>query len=147
MSGALVTLKQVTDDSIRYLERLLEDNDLPTRDVRAKSECFYVGYDDDRPIGAGGVEVHGSHGLLRSIVVEQDLRGEGLGTGLCRALERRARKQGLESLYLLTTTAPEFFEDRGFEEVERTDAPGDIRGTTQFDHLCPESATCMRKSL
>jgi len=86
-------------------------------------------------------------GLLRSLVVERPARGTGLGTAICDRLEAIARGDGIDTLYLLTTTAPEFFAARGYAEIERAEAPDAIRGTTEFEDLCPASATAMRKSL
>lgn len=147
MSGATVRLQQADDSALSYVETLLENNDLPSTDVQSKPGCFYVGYDGDDRIGIGGVEVHGRDGLLRSLVIEQETRGDGFGSAMCEALETRARDGGAEMLYLLTTTAPEFFADRGYGEIERADAPAAIRQTTEFDDLCPASAICMKKSL
>lgn len=147
MSGASVTLRQADESGLAYVETLLENNGLPSRDVRSKSACFYVGYHGNDRIGVGGLEVHGSAGLLRSLVVERNARDEGLGTALCEALENRARDDGIESAYLLTTTAAGFFDRRGYDEVARAAAPTPIRQTAQFDALCPSSATCMRKHL
>lgn len=147
MDGPTVTLQAVDDATLPYVETLLERNGLPSRDVRSKPECFYVGYDGDDSVGIGGIEPYGTDGLLRSVVVERSARGNGVGTAICGALEDEARAGGVETLYLLTTTASGFFADRGYVEVERTDAPATIRGTTEFSDLCPESATCMRKRL
>ena len=58
-----------------------------------------------------------------------------------------AGEAGVETLYLLTTTAPEFFGERGYAEVNREEAPEAIRGSTEFADLCPTTATCMRKRL
>jgi hypothetical protein len=52
-----------------------------------------------------------------------------------------------DCFYLLTTSATEFFADRGYVAVGRCDAPDAIRGTTEFEALCPTTATCLRKSL
>lgn len=150
MREPTVTLRGATD-SLSYVEALLEANGLPARDVRSKPDCFYVAYGDEDAgadaVGVGGVEAYGSDGLLRSVAVEESVRGEGYGTALCDALEAEARASGVETLYLLTTTAAAFFADRGYEELERADAPADIRATTEFEALCPASAVCMRKSL
>lgn len=135
------------DGDLGYVERLLAENELPNADVRSKPGCFYVGRADEEPIGVGGLERYGAEGLVRSLVVEESHRNRGWGTALCDALEAEAEAAGVETLYLLTTTAAEFFADRGFEVIERTDAPPSIRGTDEFEELCPESATCMRKRL
>ena len=147
MSGATLTLEPADGDTLAYVESLLETNGLPSSDVRSKPECFYVAHDGNGRVGVGGIEVRGSTGLLRSVVVEPSARGEGLGTALCERLEAAARDEGVETLYLLTTTASGFFADRGYAEIERTEAPEAIRGTTEFADLCPEEAVCMRKRL
>ena len=147
MSGTTPTLQRADDSDLSYVETILAENGLPSQDVRSKAECFYVGYAGDEPVGVGGVEIHGTAGLLRSVVVEQSARGNGFGTAICKALETAARANGVQTLYLLTTTASEFFATRGYVEIARTDAPLTIRQTTEFDDLCPATATCMRKSL
>lgn len=146
MNGVL-TLERADGDSLAYVETLLERNDLPSRDVRTKPDAFYVGYDGDERIGIGGFERRGTHGLLRSVVVDRSKRGAGYGTALCDALEAEAASDGLDALYLLTTTASGFFADRGYEEIRRSEAPTAVRETTEFDELCPTTATCMRKHL
>lgn len=147
MTTSRVRLRRVDGPTLSYLERLLDRNDLPARDVRAKPECFHVAVVDGDRVGGGGVEVYGREGLLRSIVVEPSVRGEGVGTAICDALERRAAEKGVERLYLLTTTAADFFEDRGYDPVERSAVPRVIGETTEFAELCPDAAACLRKRL
>lgn len=147
MTGATLTLRRADEGALSYVETLLAENDLPSTDVRTSPARFYVGYDGDDRVGIGGIERYGTDGLLRSVVIERSARGNGYGTALCDALERRARADGLETLYLLTTTAAGFFAGRGYEELERADAPAAIRETTEFDELCPASAACLRTSL
>lgn len=142
-----LALHQADESTVEYVETLLTANDLPARDVRSKPDCFYVASVDGERVGVGGLEIEGASGLLRSVVVDEHARGDGLGTALCEALETRARKQDVETLYLLTTTAAEFFAARGYERTDRTDAPEAIRNTTEFADLCPSTATCMKKSL
>jgi amino-acid N-acetyltransferase len=135
-------------DALPYVETLLTAHGLPSVDVRSTPAAFYVALDDDDDrVGVGGVEPHGTDGLLRSVVVEPSVRGEGYGGDLCAALEDRARTDGIDTLYLLTTTAAGFFGARGYEPIDRADAPPSIRSTAQFDDLCPATATCMRKRL
>jgi amino-acid N-acetyltransferase len=58
-----------------------------------------------------------------------------------------ARSSKLRSLYLLTTTAENYFPSFGFEVANRNDAPEPIRETTEFTTACPASATMMRLDL
>jgi amino-acid N-acetyltransferase len=147
MSNASLTLRECDEDGIQDVERLLADNDLPASDVRSGPATFYRGFVDGDTVGAGGLEVYGAAGLLRSVVIEESARGNGLGTVLCDAVEAEARDRGVERLYLLTTTAEEFFAKRGYEVVDRADAPAAIRETSEFRELCPDAATPMRTSL
>lgn len=141
-----VTLRPA-DGDLAYVERLLRRNDLPVRDLEAApSELYYATVDDER-VGIGGLEGYGDVGLLRSVVVEAPKRGQGYGTLLCEGLETAARDDDIETLYLLTTTASEFFATEGYSEVERSNVPDAIRATSEFADLCPSTATCMRKSL
>ncbi|AEH37466.1 arsenic resistance N-acetyltransferase ArsN2 [Halopiger xanaduensis] len=153
MGSASITLRSVgererdRERDIASIESLLEANDLPNDDVREKPEAFYIASDGDERVGIGGLERCGSDALLRSLVVESDVRSDGYGTAICEALETRGRADGIETLYVLTTTAAEFFADRGYERIDRADAPPAIRRTNEFADLCPSTATCLRRSL
>lgn len=147
MDEPSVTLRRADGSALPYVECLLEANGLPSSDVRSGPGRFYVAYDGEARVGVGGIETYGTDGLLRSVAVESGARGEGVGTAVCEALERAAREEGVERLYLLTTTAAGFFADRGYVETERSDVPEAVRRTSQFDDLCPEAAICMRKAL
>lgn len=143
--GRRDAVRRATAADLDRVESLLTANDLPTAGLR--DARVFVATADGELRGAGGVELHGTAGLLRSLVVPAPHRGEGHGTALCEALEAAARAAGVETLYLLTTTAADFFARRGYEAVPREDAPPRIRGTAEFADLCPASATCMRASL
>lgn len=142
-----LTLRAADETTIAYVESLLEANDLPAADVREKPTCFCVGYNDGERVGVCGLERYGSDGLLRSLVVEESARGNGVGTALCAELEEMARTNGVETVYLLTTTAAEFFDTRGYTAVDRSEPPASIQQTSEFADLCPETAVCMRKSV
>jgi amino-acid N-acetyltransferase len=59
--------------------------------------------------------------------------------------EGEARR--LRALYLLTTTADEYFPAFGFERTTRDGVPDGVRATAEFQTACPASATVMRKRL
>ncbi|MFC3959508.1 arsenic resistance N-acetyltransferase ArsN2 [Halovivax cerinus] len=146
MSGVDVTLRRADASSISRVETLLSETDLPTADVRSTPERFVLAFDGDERVGVGGLEPYGADALLRSLVVEESRRGSGYGAAICDALEDRARADGVETLYLLTTTAEGFFADRGYETVDRDSVPEVIRETPEFADLCPAAAVCMRRS-
>jgi N-acetylglutamate synthase-like GNAT family acetyltransferase len=129
------------------IHRLLEAGRLPTRDLPESRPEFLVAAGDAGLVGAGGLEVHGDAGLLRSLVVAEDRRGTGLGRALVDAVEAAARRRGLRELVLLTETAHDFFARLGYADIARDEAPAAIRGSVEFRSLCPQSARCMRKRL
>ncbi|SFR31107.1 MULTISPECIES: arsenic resistance N-acetyltransferase ArsN2 [Halorubrum] len=143
MSDPSLTLAPADDGSLAYVEELLEANGLPSRDVRTAPGAFYVARDGAERIGVGGVERRGGSGLLRSVAVEEPKRGRGYGTALCDALEAEATADGVDALYLLTTTAADFFAARGYAEIPREEIPAEIRATSQFEGLCPSTAVCL----
>lgn len=138
-------LRPADADTVHRVVALLRENDLPHEDVREHPSRFVLATTDSTLVGVGGLEPYGDIGLLRSLAVTESHRGQGYGTTICDALEQRARDTGIETLYLLTTTPTSFFEQRGYEEIDRTDAPEAIQRTTEFADRCPESATCMRR--
>lgn len=142
-----VVIRRATNDDMTYIETLLDENELPTTDVRSHPEWFHIASAGESRVGIGGLESYGDVGLLRSVVVEQSARGEGTGTELCDALEKIALSREIDTLYLLTTTAADFFASRGYITIDRSEPPDPIQHTTQFDRLCPMEAICMEKSL
>jgi amino-acid N-acetyltransferase len=137
-----LTLQPATGDDLDAVVDLLAAADLPRADVRRADAEFYLALDGEL-VGAAGLEPCGDDALLRSVVVSGRHRGEGYGAAVVEAVADRARNEGVERLYLLTTTAAEFFAGRGFERLPREEVPSSIRATSEFRELCPDSATCM----
>jgi len=122
---------------------------LPVEDLvadRMRDFVVYVGADGILA-GAIGLERYGEHALLRSLVVDEAGRGQGLGGRLVAALEQAARERGTREIWLLTNDASEFFTARGFEIRDRADAPDAIQGSAEFSSICPASAILMSKML
>jgi N-acetylglutamate synthase-like GNAT family acetyltransferase len=70
-----------------------------------------------------------------------------VGQALVRALLVHATSRGIRELYLLTTTAEEFFRWFGFERIAREAVPEPVRASVEFRESCPASATVMRARL
>jgi len=130
------------------LSVLLQTADLSTEDITPEMlEHFLVAHADRMLVGAAGVDVLGEAGLLRSVAVDENHRGAGLGKQLVEAAEAHAREAGVRELYLLTVTAENFFAGLGYKTVSRDAVPAPIKGTVQFRELCPASARLMVKTL
>jgi amino-acid N-acetyltransferase len=127
---------------------LLVTNGLPTADIGAGSPArFFAAGTPEHIRGVVAIEVHGEYGLLRSLAVDADHRGEGIGYRLLLHAEARAGAMGVNTLYLLTETAATFFTRSGYAPAERERVPAAIAATREFAELCPGSAACLVKRL
>ena len=130
------------------IKALLAIYELPYEDLTTTHlETFWVMRDGPRLAGAVGLEILGEVGLLRSLAVPDAYRGRGIGAQLTEKAEDYARAQGARALYLLTTTAPDYFTRHGYVRTDRDAAPGALQDTVEFQTLCPDSAVCMVKEL
>jgi amino-acid N-acetyltransferase len=136
------------DPPLEIVQELLSSAGLPTADLTPELlRNFFVRRQGDAPIGVVGLELFGDVGLLRSLAVAAGHRGRRVGGDLLRRAEAHARRRGVRSLYLLTTTAEGYFLARGYTRARRDSAPAPIRATTEFSGLCPASAAFLVKAL
>ena len=130
------------------LKAALAGAGLPTDDIAEPGRYFWrYSINDQVPVGFGGLEVHGEDALLRSVVTLPPLRGRGLGRKIVAGLEVEALALKCTVVYLLTTTAQDFFAKLGYAAVERASVPAAIRATAQFASLCPDTAAVMMKRI
>ncbi len=110
---------------------------------------FLVSKDDlnSTLTGVVGLELRNNMALLRSLAVIEPHRSKGLATQLVREIEKYARSQQVDTLYLLTLTAELFFAKQGYRKTDRKSAPPAIQETAEFNSLCPVTAVCMKKHL
>jgi amino-acid N-acetyltransferase len=127
---------------------LLKTHGLPAADLTFDHlEHFFFACSGQSLVGLVGLEIHGTDALLRSLVVAESQRGQGLGSRLVHHAERHAAQQEVRSVYLLTMTAEDFFARRGYGRIERTQAPLAIQRTREFEALCPASSVFMMKMI
>ena len=122
---------------------LLAGAGLPDEDIGAHLATLLVGEQRRAVVAAGALEPLGTTALLRSVVVAPRFRGRGWGLRMTRRLLDSAQRLGMHDVYLLTTTAADFFSAVGFARVPRDSAPVTVRSTRQFAALCPETAVLM----
>lgn len=136
-------IKASTKD-LDLIAELLKQNDLPYQDIKTTGKEFFLAFDNSILVGIVGLEQFNSIGLLRSMIIKEEYRNKGYGKQICSLLMNYAKTQGIKELYLLTTTAKDFFEKIDFTLIERNSAPYAIKNTTEFLCLCPTSAICMK---
>lgn len=88
-----------------------------------------------------------SDALFRSVIIAPSARGKGNGQSLISEAIGYAKLNGIQNLYLLTTTASGFFAKNGFITIPRDSVPESIANTSEFKDFCPDSATCMKLEL
>jgi amino-acid N-acetyltransferase len=142
-----VRIDHATHADAEALLALMERSHLPTDGLALHLEDAFVARDGDRIVGSAAIEVYADGGLLRSVAVDADRRGTGLGARLTAAAIDDARRRDLPALYLLTTTAERFFPRFGFERITRDDVPASVQASIEFRGACPASAVVMRKRL
>lgn len=142
-----IDLRAAKRDDIDYLKSLLRENGLPIDDIPDVFDSLYVCTIDGKRVGVGGFEQYGQDALLRSVAIEEAERNKGYGKLLCEQLLTVARRKGVATVYLLTTTADEFFRQLEFKNVDRDTVPRSIQQTNEFSDLCPSTATCLERTL
>jgi amino-acid N-acetyltransferase len=141
-----VTIAPLGADCLAEVRQLLEASQLPVSDLTDRIRMVGV-WAEARLVGVIGLEAYGDVGLLRSLAVDPTVRGTGLGGRLVETLEASAAREGITTLYLLTTTAEAFFQKRGYTCLPREAAPAAIRATSEFSTICPGSSAFMHKVL
>jgi amino-acid N-acetyltransferase len=125
---------------------LLGRSELTEQDVSERWGHYFVVHEDDgRVVGVAGLEIHGEDGLLRSVAVDAEYRGQGLAASLVDIAMERAKRVGLRSVYLLTASARDYFARRGFTDCPREEAPEPIRQSWEFRLGCPSTAAFMKR--
>lgn len=149
MSTAGYTFRAVRADDLPAIVALLDACDLPTDDLAsANRQNFELAVDAaGRIVGVAGFDRTANDALLRSLAVAPDWRGRRLGEQLVSRREAAARAAAVSRLYLLTTTAADFFRRQGYLDVKRAEVPAAIAAHAQFRSLCPASASCLGKGL
>lgn len=141
------TTERARPEELDAALELLRRAGLPEQGVAKSFGHYLVVRDAVRLVGLCGLEVHGASALLRSVVVDPQYRGEGVGQALLDGACDLARKVGATSLYLLTTSTRDYFARAGFQDVPRADAPPGIRDSWEFKSGCPSTAAFMRREV
>lgn len=145
--AADVTLRPAVARDLDAVRALLAQAKLPLDGVDEQfGDAYAIAESEGAVVGVEGIETYGEAGLLRSAAVHEGWRGRGLGDRLTQNRLAWARARGLKEVWLLTTTAAEYFPRYGFERVDRSTAPAPLQASREFQEACPASAVAMRLS-
>lgn len=142
-SSPEISLRQAGPADWPAISALLSALQLPLDGAREHLAHFLLAHQGGELVGCAGIERHGDIGLLRSVAVAPGLQRQGLGRRLLAPLLAEARQRGLRQVYLLTTTAADYFARLGFTRVERAALPAALQASAELRGACPASATAM----
>ena len=140
-------IRKARKSDLPAVEELLSASKLPLDGVRDHFSDFIVAEDGNGIEGAVGLEKYDSVALLRSAVVAPQLRGTGVGRKLVEQVLERAEEDGIDELYLLTTTAEKYFPRFGFKPTTRAAVPEELKSSAEFRGACPDTAVVMKRRL
>ena len=129
------------------IQSLLVASGLPLDGAAAAFKSGVIERRGNEVVGCAAIELFDGAGLLRSVAVRDDLRGQGLGQGLVLAAEDLARQAGVTELLLLTETAESWFARLGYEVIDRALVPAGVAGSVEFSTACADTAVAMRRRL
>jgi amino-acid N-acetyltransferase len=143
MSDVVIAPAEAAD--LDVIAAFLEREHLPLAGLHDHPQHMFVARTGNRIVGCASLELYGDSALLRSVAVDAEYRGSGIGADLTHAALHLAERRAVSTVYLLTTTAERFFPRFGFEMVDRADVPPAVRMSAEFAQACPSSAFVMRK--
>jgi amino-acid N-acetyltransferase len=133
-----------TQEELETCKALLKDSKLPHEDIQLQTTLLLGYYDNTgHLIASGGLEFYGTTALLRSLAVDKNYRSRAIGNQMVNDLFQNAKANAIESIYLLTETAHDYFLKKGFKDIAREDAPEELKKSSEFSSVCPVSASCM----
>ncbi|GAB4181269.1 MAG: hypothetical protein Kow00108_17920 [Calditrichia bacterium] len=142
-----VKIERADKEDLKIIEQILKNNSLPVDDIFDDHIRFYLAKIGDTVVGTVGLEKYGKLGLLRSLAVHDDYKNQHIGSQLVKYLEEESRKEGIKTLYLLTTNANRYFERFHFSSVSRLSVPESLQHSRQFAEICPTSSIVMKKDI
>lgn len=147
-----VAVRPAAPDDITDMVRLLTEANLPPFPVGDHWDSFWLLEGHEGIVGMIGLEIFGSSALLRSIVVDESLRGKGLGEQLTQKALSEARSRGVRNVYLFTMDRAPFFARYGFDVCTMDDFDQEGRESSQYLALMErpdiaEMLTAMRLEL
>ena len=145
--GTTTSIGPASGGDLDAIKRLLVGSLLPSRDVGGANQRFIVASENGRLIGCAGLQVAGHDGLVRSMAVHWTRRNAGLGTRLHERLLFEALLAGVRTLYVVTSTAEDFFAGHGFKRVAATAVPPELQASDEFTAFVPGGSAVMSRTV
>jgi amino-acid N-acetyltransferase len=138
-----IAIRPANADDYGQLVTLLQAENLPVTDIDKGLPHFFIATDGLQIVAGIGMEYYGDAALLRSMVTAPEWRGKGLAAALIDTLFQYASNKGARTIYIVTTTAEQYFRKRGFDRLERESVHPLVLQSAEFNGLCPSTAVIM----
>lgn len=138
-----ITITSTQPSDLSNILDLLARSGLPQDGLSDHLATTLVARSNGSIIGSAAIEVYGASALLRSVAVDAEVRGQGLGHRLTKAALDLARERNITHVYLLTETAADFFPRFGFKAIDRAQVNHAVKQSVEFTTACPDSALAM----
>ena len=112
---------------------LLDSCGLSSSDIFVPGAFYWLAR-DNALAGFCGLEPDEDAGLLRSIAVRRDARGQGLARALLETALDAARRYSITRIYLFSKDTGAFFESLGWKEVPVKETAEVMRAAPQVKH-------------
>lgn len=140
-------IEVITGTAPSEIRQLLQSYDLDISDLDENVVELFAYMHHKTLVGVIGIERYQTIGLLRSLAVDREFQQQGIGEQLVSFLIQHCKANNILELFLLTTTADQYFKKHGFVAVNRQAVPREIKLTSQFADLCPVSAVVMKRKV
>lgn len=136
-SGAAgaVTLRVAGAEDVAQMTALIAEAHLPPLFIDTFLAGFVVAERAGEMLGCGGLEMYGDAGVIRSVVVEPQAQGLGIGRLVSERLIAAAREDGARELYLFTQDARNFWAHLGFADVRLDEWATEPRACWQYQFI------------
>ena len=133
MNASVVTIREARTSDVPAIRQLVDlyaaDRILLSKATVTLYEDvqeFYVAELDGKVVGCGAVHVLWEDlGEVRTLAVDKEYRGRGIGDLLLQRLLDQARNVGVARVFCLTFEVA-FFESHGFTQIEGAPVPHDV---------------------
>lgn len=137
-----------TPADLPKIERVLTAGGLPTGGLPENLQHFWLLLGPQGEVaGVVGGELAGEVGLLRSLWVSPEQRGQGLGRRLVEHQQRWLRSLGCSEVYLMANGGETFWLRLGYSPIRRERLPAPVLQFHEPRSACPLTAIAMYKLL
>ena len=129
----MIVIRPARTSDVKTIRQLVDSYAAPGQMLSKETVTLYesvqeftVAEVDGKIVGCGAVHVLWEDlAEVRSVAVDQSVRGQGVGHGILEALIKRASEIGVKRIFCLTFET-EFFGRHGFREIQGTPVSPDV---------------------